>query len=140
MANQLLIFDGKTWLDRTPQAFDGTSWRPVPPLYWDGAEWRSEARPPREFPSHSTSISAITGGDLAELSIPPDVRTNDILVSICAHMGGEARYPRLLSPAGVVPTVYTLRSGIRFTSPCGRGSPRADGRPCGTSRGAPRPP
>ncbi|MEU3351303.1 hypothetical protein [Streptomyces sp. NPDC037389] len=114
MANQLLVFDGKTWVDRTLQVFDGTTWRAVPPLYWDGAEWRSEAPSPREFPSYSSSVSGIVSGDLAELPVPADVRTGDLMVSICAQYGGQSPMAPLRSPAGVLPTVYTLRSGIRL--------------------------
>ncbi|MCC3773664.1 hypothetical protein [Streptomyces sp. UNOB3_S3] len=114
MANQLLVYDGKAWVDQTPQVFDGTTWRTVAPLYFDGAEWRSEALAPREFPSYSSSVSAVVSGDLVELPVPADVRTNDIVVSICAQQGGPARFPRLLSPSGVLPTLYTLRSGIRL--------------------------
>ncbi|MEU5186990.1 hypothetical protein AB0G83_07520 [Streptomyces klenkii] len=113
MANQVLVFDGKTWLDQTSQVFDGSTWRAAPPLYWDGAEWRTGAPPPREFPSYSSSVSAIVSGDVAELPIPADVRTGDLVVSICAQQGGASPSP-LLSPAGVLPTVYTLRSGIRL--------------------------
>lgn len=114
MANALMVFDGARWVDQTPQVHDGTTWRPTPPLYWDGAEWRTEARPAREFPAYSASVSGTFVGDVAELPLPADVRTNDLIVSICVQQGGPDRFPRLLSPSGVLPTLYTLRSGIRL--------------------------
>ncbi|MBF6056680.1 hypothetical protein AF335_32995 [Streptomyces eurocidicus] len=114
MANQVLAFDGKTWVDRTPQVFDGTTWRAATPLYWDGAEWRTGAPPPREFPSYAGNASSIVSGDVAELPVPADVRTGDLVVSVCAQQGGAALPSPLLAPAGVLPTVYTLRSGVRL--------------------------
>jgi hypothetical protein len=116
MANRLLIHDGAQWIDRTPQVFDGQQWRSASPLYFDGAEWMSAAPAPREYPSHAVSTAAaVVGSDTAALPLPAAVRTNDLVVSVCAQESGPEREPRLLSPAGVLSTRYTMpASGIRL--------------------------
>ncbi|MFE4513758.1 hypothetical protein ACFRMQ_06085 [Kitasatospora sp. NPDC056783] len=109
MANQLKVWDGSAWVDKTPQVWDGTVWGPRPPLYWDGAAWMSAAPAVREFPAFVASTRALVVDQaLAELALPP-VRTNDFIVSICVS---STPAPRLVSPAGAIPTQYTLTSGL----------------------------
>jgi hypothetical protein len=116
MANRLLVHDGQDWIDRTPQVFDGQQWHPASPLYFDGAEWMSAAPLPREYPAHAVSTSAaVAGSDTAAVPLPIAVRTNDLVVSVCAQESGPDREPRLLSPTGVLSTRYTMpASGIRL--------------------------
>ncbi|MET8702741.1 hypothetical protein ABZW10_28360 [Kitasatospora sp. NPDC004723] len=111
MANQLKVFDGTSWIDKTPQVWDGSKWSPRPPLYWDGAAWMAGAPTPREFPAFVGSTRALVVGQaLAELPLPA-VRANDFVVSICVS-SGSAPAPRLLTPAGALATQYTLASGL----------------------------
>ncbi|MFJ7907495.1 hypothetical protein [Kitasatospora sp. NPDC096204] len=71
----------------------------------------SAAPTPKEFPSFVSSTKALVVDQaLAEVSLPP-VRTNDFVVSICVS-SGAAPAPRLLTPAGAIPTQYTLTSGL----------------------------
>lgn len=111
MANQLRVWDGSAWVDRTPQIWHGSKWAPKPPLYWDGAAWMDSAPTPREFPAYQGgSSSLVQGQGLVELPLPP-TRTNDWIVSICVA-DGSSTAPRLLSPAGAIPTQYRLGSGL----------------------------
>ncbi|WP_043470300.1 hypothetical protein [Kitasatospora sp. MBT66] len=111
MPNQLKVYDGSKWVDQTPKAWNGASWASSPPLYWDGAAWMSAAPAPKEFPAYQASTRAlVVDQPLAELALPP-VRTNDFIVSICVS-SGSAPAPRLVTPAGAIPTQYTLASGL----------------------------
>ncbi|MFJ5066524.1 hypothetical protein ACIQC7_08920 [Kitasatospora sp. NPDC088556] len=66
---------------------------------------------PREFPAYVASTQQLVQDQaLAELALPP-ARTNDWIVSVCVA-DGSAAAPRLLSPAGAIPTQYRLNSGL----------------------------
>ncbi|QUI30690.1 poly-gamma-glutamate hydrolase family protein [Streptomyces alfalfae] len=113
--NALMVYDGSKWVDSTPQVYSGSKWLPNPPLYWDGAEWMASPMPAREFPEFTASTKgSFSQRDTASLAVPAGTRTNDYIVSLCAQQAGEQRSPRLSSPAGVMPTLYTLPSGIRL--------------------------
>ncbi|MFJ4093435.1 hypothetical protein ACIPYS_17795 [Kitasatospora sp. NPDC089913] len=111
MPNQLKVWSGSTWVDQTPKVWNGSSWVSSPPLYWDGVAWMSGAPAPKEFPAYQASTRAlVVDQPLPELALPP-VRTNDFIVSICVS-SGAAPAPRLVTPAGAIPTQYTLASGL----------------------------
>lgn len=105
MANQLKVWDGTAWLDKTPQVWDGAAWVPKSPLLFDGFEWRSEAPTPKEFPAYVASTNAqLSGGGTCELALPADLRMNDYVLAIAASEGtGTSPRPVLMEPA--VPVV-----------------------------------
>jgi hypothetical protein len=87
-------------------------WQPYAPAYWDGAAWMTEAPAPVEFPSYVASSQTTYAAANTVTQPLPSVRTNDFVVSLCAQTPGDNPTPRLLSPAGVIPTLYNLASGI----------------------------
>ncbi|MGV9693320.1 hypothetical protein ACWDUX_29920 [Streptomyces sp. NPDC003444] len=115
MANQLKVWNGSAWVNQTPRTWNGTAWTTRPPLYFDGYEWRTAAPTPVEFPAYvAASSNTAAGQDLVSLPLPGDLRTNDFIVSVCAQQDGDERSPRLLSPAGVIPILYTTAGGVRL--------------------------
>ncbi|MFE5542767.1 hypothetical protein ACFQ71_02995 [Streptomyces sp. NPDC056534] len=115
MANQLKVWNGASWVDQTPKAWNGTAWVTSSPRYFDGYEWRTAAPTPVEFPAYVAATSNTTSAqDLVSLTLPSDLRTNDYVVSVCAQQDGDERSPRLLSPVGVIPIIYTTAGGIRL--------------------------
>lgn len=115
MPNKLNVWDGTSWVDVTPKAFENGSWVTASPMYYDGWNWQDSAPTPEEFPWLSDTNTASNGAaDTVSLAVPKYTVTNDFVVSICAQSSGPDTTPRLLSPAGVIPTLYTLSSGIRL--------------------------
>lgn len=115
MANAANVWDGTKWVDTTPQVYVGGSWEPEPPLYWDNHEWMSAAPTATEFPVYEGGVASKFGATgTISCAVPAAVRTNDFVVSVMAQQDGEDRSPRLLTPAGVIPTLYTLPSGVRL--------------------------
>ncbi|WP_188285319.1 hypothetical protein [Streptomyces sp. CBMA29] len=109
------VWNGTAWVKSVPKAYKNGSWVAVSPLYYDNQEWMSEAPAPEEFPGYvDSTTSSFSGADIVTCAISDYIRTNDFVVSICAQQDGPAESPRLLSPPGIIPTLYTIHSGIRF--------------------------